>query len=343
MNESEKTAAYFFSPSCSHCRKVESFLQQNNLYEKYNIQKFSIEEKDNQVLLSKIFQFKKISDGGIPVMIIGDELLMGDTPIIENFEQKMESSDQSKGTAAFLQEVGSSQSAWKDIFQKSGISLWVLIGAALADAINPCAFAVLIILVATVTKARGRKSALWCGLLFSLAIFVSYVLMGLGVYKAITVFNLPKIISLVVGILAIIIGLANLKDVFWYGKGFVMEVPFSWRPKMKAIIGRVVSPLGALISGLLVSLFLLPCTSGPYVVILGLLAEKTDFVRTFTLLIFYNLIFIAPMILITLGVSYFNVKAGALEDWRQRNIEKVHLIVGMLMLLIGIYLILGQL
>ena len=69
-----------------------------------------------------------------------------------------------------------------------------------------------------------------------------------------------------------------------------MEVPFSWRPKMKAIIGRVVSPLGALISGLLVSLFLLPCTSGPYVVILGLLAEKTDFVRTFTLLIFYNLI-----------------------------------------------------
>ena len=52
------------------------------------LRKFSIEEKDNQVLLSKIFQFKKISDGGIPVMIIGDELLMGDTPIIENFEQR---------------------------------------------------------------------------------------------------------------------------------------------------------------------------------------------------------------------------------------------------------------
>ena len=50
-----------------------------------------------------------------------------------------------------------------------------------------------------------------------------------------------------------------------------MEVPLSWRPKMMKLIQSVISPCGAFVIGILVSLFLLPCSSGPYMVILGLL------------------------------------------------------------------------
>jgi cytochrome c biogenesis protein CcdA len=220
----------------------------------------------------------------------------------------------------------------------ANVSLTVLIWAALVDAINPCAFAVLILLMATVISAKGRKGALYSGLLFSLAIFVSYFMMGLGLYKAIGYFNLPKIFSIVIGAVAIIIGLANLKDFFWYGKIFVMEVPFSWRPKMQSIIRNVTSPLGALGAGFLVSLFLLPCTSGPYIVILGLLAQKENLTRTVSLLFIYNMIFVLPMVLITLGM-YFGVRAKRLENWRQKNVRILHLIAGTIMLFIGVYLI----
>jgi cytochrome c biogenesis protein CcdA len=47
-----------------------------------------------------------------------------------------------------------------------------------------------------------------------------------------------------------------------------MEVPLAWRPAMHKIIKKATSPIGAFIVGFVVSLFLLPCTSGPYITIL---------------------------------------------------------------------------
>jgi cytochrome c biogenesis protein CcdA len=129
-----------------------------------------------------------------------------------------------------------------------------------------------------------------------------------------------------------------MKDFFWYGKYFVMEVPLSWRPKMQAILKKVSSPLGAFGAGFVVSLFLVPCSSGPYVVILGLLAEKVDTTKTLALLFLYNLIFVLPMLVITLAM-YFGSRMGKLEKWRQHNLRILHLVAGAIMLFIGGYLI----
>jgi len=71
--------------------------------------------------------------------------------------------------------------------------------------------------------------------------------------------------------------------------------------------------LGALTAGFIVSLFLLPCTSGPYVVVLGLLAEKVELAKTFSLLVLYNLIFVAPMIAISKG-THKKIKSPSSSD-----------------------------
>jgi len=97
-----------------------------------------------------------------------------------------------------------------------------------------------------------------------------------------------------------------LKDYLWYGKCFVMEAPRSWRPKMKSLIGGVTSVPRAFLIGFVVSLFLLPCTSGLYIVILGLLARATTKSYAILLLVFYNLVFVLPMILITLAFFWAN-------------------------------------
>ena len=216
------------------------------------------------------------------------------------------------------------------------ITIPAVIGAAVVDAINPCAFAVLIILITTVLSSGKKKRALLSGFAFSLSIFISYFLMGLGLYSAIQASGLTHKFYTVIAVLAIFIGLFNLKDYLWYGKWFVMEVPMSWRPKLKALIMGVTSVPGAFFIGFAVSLFLLPCTSGPYIVILGLLAHTTTKSYALFLLAFYNLIFISPMIIIT-GAVYFGLTTTEqAEEWRTKKLKILHLIAGLIILGLGI-------
>ena len=219
------------------------------------------------------------------------------------------------------------------------LTLPAVISAAVVDAINPCAFAVLIILITTVLATRRRKHALLSGLAFSMAIFISYYMMGIGLYSAIQVSGLTHIIYKVIAVLAIIIGLFNLKDYLWYGKWFVMEVPLSWRPRLRCLISGVTSVPGAFLIGFVVSVFLLPCTSGPYIVILGLLAKSATRNYAMILLALYNFIFVFPMILIT-GIVYFGLSnAEKLEGWRTKKLRTLHLIAGLIILGLGVGMI----
>ena len=152
-----------------------------------------------------------------------------------------------------------------------------MLPAALADSINPCAFAVMLLLLTSILSKTGdKKRALLAGLLFSLAIFITYFLLGMGVLHLLgnvtSLFRLKRI----VGIVGLFVGLANIKDYFRYGKGFLMEIPIARRPLMQKIIKKITSPIGAFIVGVLVSLFLLPCSSGPYLTILGYLSAESQ-------------------------------------------------------------------
>ncbi|MBT7928766.1 cytochrome c biogenesis protein [Candidatus Peregrinibacteria bacterium] len=215
------------------------------------------------------------------------------------------------------------------------VTIPAVISAAVVDAINPCAFAVLIILITTILASGNRLRALFAGLSFSTSIFISYFLMGIGLYTAIQASGLTHNFYLIIAILAIVIGLFNLKDYLWYGKFFVMEVPISWRPKLKLIINSVTSVPGAFFTGFIISLFLLPCTSGPYIVILGLLAHATTKSYAIMLLAFYNLIFISPMIIITTAVYFGFTDTQKAEEWRTKNIKILHLIAGIIILALG--------
>lgn len=343
--QDKKTAVLFYADWCPHCHKVDAYLTQQGFYTKYDIQKLNFDDPQNKELLSKIFLAQGLKDGaGIPALVVDDKLIVGDQPIINGFEKSL---NDSKGTVGdYIASIKNKDTNKQNQSQKNNseknqtnIPILMLLAAAFVDASNPCALAVLILLLATVIGAKGKNHALLSGLMFSLAIFLSYLLMGVGLYKAIGVFGISRYLSLAIGILAILLALANFKDVFWYGKVFIMEIPLSWRPKMQEIIKKATSPWSAFGVGLIVSLFLVPCASGPYVVILGLLAERVDMAKTFSLLLLYNFIFVLPMILITFGMYFFNTRMKKLEDWRKNNLRMMHLIAGVIMMIIGIYLV----
>lgn len=327
--QEKKPVTYFYADWCPHCQNVNEFFQANGVYELYNIEKLNFDKAENKVRLNKFFEEKNYGGAvGIPAVIIDDRLIAGDVPIISYFEKDLE-----KIPKIEREKIQKKEESKKE----TGIPIWALVGAALVDASNPCALAVLILLLATVIAAKGKNQALLAGLMFSLAIFISYFLMGLGVYHAIAAFNVSQYLSVGSGILAIIVGLANLKDAFWYGKFFIMEVPMRWRPAMQAVLKKVTSPWGALGAGFVVSLFLVPCASGPYVTILGMIAERVS-IKPISLLVLYNLIFILPMLIITIAM-YFGTRMGKVEGWRQQNLRLLHAVAGTIMLLLGIYII----
>jgi len=316
----------FYGNGCPHCAKVESFIQDNQL-EKLIIRKEIYHNSTNAEEFNKLCDKNGINlmDRGVPFLFAENKCFIGDQQIINYLKNN---------------KINNSSNFDKNIVQEKILTIPVVIGAALVDAVNPCAFAVLLILMMTVITTGNRKKALFSGLSFSFSIFISYFLMGLGFYSIVASFQTSQIFMKIIGVIAIILGLLNLKDFFWYGKGFLMEVPLSWRPKLKKIISKITNPFIAFLIGFLVSLFLLPCTSGPYIVIIGMLGNKVTYNLAIKLLVLYNLIFILPMILISLG-TYFGLNIEKAEEKRNKSLKWLHLIAGIIMIFMGIYLVIG--
>ncbi|MBW2970109.1 hypothetical protein KY319_03225 [Candidatus Woesearchaeota archaeon] len=344
----------FYGKGCPHCSSLNAFLEE--LKPKYPSLK--VIEKEVYFNKSNIVLFETMSSAfgqeisGVPAIFIDDTVIVGFSPVIKDkIEQEIQRclaegcpsplNRVPKDTLSLVVESSPVEEPGKTRL-KEQLTLGAVISAAAVDAINPCAFAVLIILLTTILASDNRKRALLAGLAFSLSIYLSYFLMGLGLYSAISAAGLSHMFYGIVAVLAIFVGLFNLKDYFAYGKWFVMEVPLSWRPKLKCIIKGVTSVPGAFLIGFVVSLFLLPCTSGPYIVILGLLAKTTTKNYALVLLLLYNLIFILPMLLITFAVFYGFTTTEKAEEWRQKKLKILHLIAGIIILLLGAGMLLSM-
>jgi cytochrome c biogenesis protein CcdA/glutaredoxin len=332
----------FYGQGCPHCGKLEIFLDSiKDKYPELNIVKKEIYfNSENRKLFYEMAQQYNTEVQGVPTVFIHDKVFVGFSDAIgREMEQQISLCvENCRDTGSTIQIIGESSPsrdpAKTELLRK--ISIPAVISAAAVDAINPCAFAVLIILMTTILASGIRTRALFAGLAFSASIYISYYLMGLGLYSAIRASGLTHYFYMVVAVMALIVGLFNLKDYLWYGKWFVMEVPMTWRPRMKALIKGVTSVYGAFFIGFVVSLFLLPCTSGPYIVILGLLAEATTRGYAMILLLLYNIIFISPMLGITAAIYFGITSTEKAELWRTKRLKTLHLVAGIIILLLGV-------
>ncbi len=226
------------------------------------------------------------------------------------------------------------------------ISVGIVLGYAIADAVNPCALAVLtMILIAILTNnPEKRKKVLYGGIAFTVAIYIMYFFYGLIIIQFFrTITDILSSASLYIygtlGIVAIILGILNIRDYVKYKPGSTgTEMPMSLRPKVKKLINTATSTKGAFVIGLFVTLFLLPCTIGPYVLTGGILAQLT-FLETIPWLILYNIIFVLPMLAITVAIYIGYTTVEATSEWKELNIKKLHLMAGIVMLLLGIYIL----
>jgi len=208
----------------------------------------------------------------------------------------------------------------------------LIIMAASVDAINPCEFYVLIIFLSFVTFRIGRGAVLKAGVAYSVAVFIIYFLMGLGIWKLIAYtqeakifvvilgfsLGLRAILNFVFGIFGLSLGLRDAIGTFLNRK--FKHVPEFFSKRLYDRLRRVSeNPIAAFAIGIVASVFLLPCTSGPYLIALSLIADLETQLQGLLLLALYNSIMITPLLVITISIYMLKLKTSELKRWSSKN------------------------
>ncbi|RLE73405.1 MAG: hypothetical protein DRJ37_00325 [Thermoprotei archaeon] len=207
----------------------------------------------------------------------------------------------------------------------------VVIGAALADSVNPCTFSVFTALL-LIAMARGRKIAS-TGLAFIFAIYAMYFAMGFGLIK---IFYYIGLIKYIVAALALVFGSLSILSGL---RGFKSPIPMKFREIIESRIEKAVNPFSAAITGVTVSVTLLPCTGGPYLIATAILAKLSSFLEALLLLVIYNLIFVAPLFLILLAIATLSTATRKIKEWRTKKLGLMEVISGILLIAISLYML----
>lgn len=224
-------------------------------------------------------------------------------------------------------------------------TLGLVIGSAAIDSINPCAIGVLILMVSVILgggKGQGdsTRRLLALGGAYIFAIFLTYLVAGLGLVYFFS--EIPIVIaeylSLFVGALVIFAGVLEIKDYFWYGKGFSLQIPAYFSKKIHEYSTTKTSIWGVMFLGAFVAAVELPCTGAPYLAIITILRIDFDF-WALMLMLLYNIIFVAPLIVILFMVAG-GTKISAVSKWKEESKGTMRLFMGLLLASLGWILIL---
>ncbi|MDP8216329.1 MAG: cytochrome c biogenesis CcdA family protein [Candidatus Kaelpia imicola] len=260
--------------------------------------------------------------------------------------------------------LSSSKEQGENIFVSkiSKFTLPAIIGAGLLDGINPCAFTVIIFFISFLVMAGYKKKEMfYVGNAFIFAVFLTYLLIGLGLFAAFYRLAFYKTVSgifryIIIGIVFLLAGL-NLYDYLIYKikrtpKNLILQLPVRIKFLIKKVIGRGyrgqdAEPQGimrltaiALSVGFIVSILESVCTGQVYFPTVAFLAQLPGImkIRALSYLLVYNLMFIIPLVIIFM-LGLLGVSSGQFERFLKHNLGKIKIVTAVLFLFLGYILI----
>ncbi len=210
---------------------------------------------------------------------------------------------------------------------------------ALIDSINPCAFSVLLLTIAFLfSLGQQRSGILKIGGVYVLGVFIIYISIGLGILRVLHLFNTPHFMAKLASLVLILWGLIELINHFFPSFPIKLKIPNFVHAPMAKLMSKASLP-SVFALGALVGLCEFPCTGGPYIMVLGLLHDKASYLKGLVYLLYYNLLFVLPLVIILLIASektlYEKVQA-----WRNKETGNAKIIAGLAMVLLGVVIFL---
>jgi len=213
-------------------------------------------------------------------------------------------------------------------------TLGVILG--LADGIfNPCALSVLFFFVAYIMSLGSKRKSLVLGSVYCLMIFIVYTLFMYGLSFLISTIGYIGTIKTIVGYILILASLIQIKDFFFYGKWFSLEIPKFAGPKIEKLVSMGTIP-SAILLGIFVSFVEIPCAGSFPFAYTTVLAERVSGLQLFLYLIWYNIFFVMPLFLLNLLFYLGLIQIEKAEDFRKKFRKYMRLISGIMLLILGL-------
>jgi cytochrome c biogenesis protein CcdA len=324
--EDRMAITYFYLPGCKICERfldeeiprleretgVDIDVELKNLRDSREFAEFQRTALDLEVEVTRF-----------PVVVVGKTLLQGEREIIENLEKML------RGVKPDAEEIEKHPAA--------KLRLIPVILAGLLDGINPCAFTTLIFLIAALSVAgRGRREILLIGLFFALSVFVTYFLIGVGLFEAFRIATASRVVSTIFRwvLFSVLVAFA-IVSVYDWGRiragrtdKVVLQLPTAIKRRIHASIRAQVKSTALIVSslamGFLVSIFELACTGQIYFPTIGFLIESEGGARNYLYLGIYNVGFVLPL-LVVFCLVYFGVSSKRITALFQARMGAVKL------------------
>ncbi len=234
----------------------------------------------------------------------------------------------------------------------AGVTPWIVALAGLADGLNPCSFAGLLVFAA-VTTASFERDVLAChalaatesatprrrrlvrnGGVYIAGLFATYMALGLGLLAAMNLLTQGHWAGKAAALVSLGMGLWMFRDGLFPESRWKLEMPRLARPRVHQAL-RVSFPPAVFGAGILVGLCTVPCTGGIYLGVLGLLAAQSTSAEGFTLLVLYNVMFVLPLVVVLALVTSARTYR-AVARWHLRTKNGVRLALAGIMISLGL-------
>lgn len=356
----------FFSGHCRPCQIVKDEVMPG-IEEEYGgrikIEELDVDKADDYLRLLGLQDKYDLHPREVstPTLFIEGKFLIGSSQIKRYLEIYIDTALSERG---YVPVSGAGPSA--DL-----ISRFKLIGplgvitAGLIDGINPCAFTVIIFFISFLTlQGYGKRQVLTIGLSFILAVFIIYVLIGLGLFNVLyqlrAYWMVVEIIYVAGALLCFILAGLAFYDFLRFRRtrqtqDLILKLPPGLKQRIQRIIGlyyrkgkdegsRDKNHILRLIActfivGCLVSLFEAVCTGQVYLPTIVFVLKTTPLkLKAFSYLLTYNLMFIFPLWLILL-FALWGVSSEQFSKFAQRHLGTIKILMVALFLGLGLFLI----
>jgi len=343
---------YFYQPQCPECDRTEALLRAvQKKYRPINIYRYNILEDTSKLFYETLAELRKIPENRrllVPAIFIANECLIKEIPSagLERMIIKH------AGNCPRLDTIRVTN-AGSNIFNRfKKFSILGIMAAGFLDGINPCAFATIIFFVSYLFFAgRKRRDVLLMAVFFILAVFVSYLAIGLGAYKVLQVLTgfkiAAKIVFLAFGIFAVILGVLSLYDYYVSRKGdtakMLLQLPLAVKQRIhkniKEKTGSAGVVIGSIAAGFAISFLEFGCTGQVYLpTITFIISRQGPALKPIASLVLYNLMFILP--LIAIAVIAASLSAKPVGEFLEKRIPAVKIVTAALFFGLGILLLL---
>lgn len=205
------------------------------------------------------------------------------------------------------------------------------------DSFNPCAISLLLIYISMMfTLQKDRREIFYFGLTYVISIYITYLLIGLGLLRAGTLFTTYPI-SKIGAVLVIFFGLVNIKEYFFPNAPFSVRIPL----KIRAVVSKYAHQAtiaSAVIVGILIGLYEFPCSGAIYLAVISLLSSQTSFMVGLGYLLLYNVMFILPLILIFVAATN-KITTEKYINLQEKHGRKLHLFLAFAMIILGVVIL----